>query len=124
LQFFYFPNQGAGATTHVISDSPTIIWPVDTNLVFINGETTLKLTHQPTVLRLVIKNAIDNLKGSIVFTDAFPDYTLTIKFAKSALISATMGQLSTAQGIHTWLMNDDDYVSGIIPLVCNYDIQP
>jgi hypothetical protein len=91
--------------------------------VYVSGDNKVKLLLQHTLVRLVIQDAIENIRASIIFTNAFPDAALSIMFAKSALMSAAKGQLPATQDIYSRLMRDDDYLSSIIPVVCGYDIE-
>lgn len=68
---------------------------------------------QHPLVQLVIQDAIKNLKSSILFADAFPNVAVGIRFARSALTSAAIGQLLVASlaanDIHTQLTQDDTY---------------
>lgn len=99
---------------------PTL-WPADTNFVYADGSNRLKLMLQRPLVRLIIQDAIENVRASILFTDAFPDATLSMTFTKDALISAAKAHLPASYDIHARLMGDDDYVTKVIPLVRQYN---
>lgn len=105
----------------VVVIHPTI-WPVDTDLVYADGSSKLKLMLQRPLVRLVIQDSIEKIWATILFTDAFPDTALGNVFARDALLSAVKGHLPATHGIHTRLMGDDDYISKIIPVVRLYNI--
>lgn len=94
------------------------VWPVDTNLVYGDGSNKLKLMLQRPLVRLVIQDAIENVKVPILFTDAFPDAKLIISFAKEALLSAAKRHCPATYDIYNRLTNDDDHIPKINPLVC------
>ncbi|KAH9997086.1 hypothetical protein BJV77DRAFT_960342 [Russula vinacea] len=89
---------------------PTL-WHADTNFV-------LKLMLQCPLIRLIIQDAIENVRALILFTDAFPDATLSMTFTKDALISAAKAHLPASYDIHARLMGDDDYVTKIRGRIC------
>jgi hypothetical protein len=95
---------------------PTL-WPVDTDLVYINGSTKLYLTGQHLLVRLIIQDSIERIKVSIICIDSFPDASLSNKFARDALLLAADLTLPTSRSIRTRLVDDEDYLGKIISLV-------
>lgn len=102
-------------------DSPPALWPVNTNLVYSDTSNKLKLMPQHALVRVVIQDAIENVRASILFTDAFPDASLSMTFAKDGLITAAKAHLPASHNIHARLIGDSDYVPKIIPLVRMYN---
>ncbi|KAH9177872.1 hypothetical protein EDB89DRAFT_2064251 [Lactarius sanguifluus] len=62
------------------SPAPTVS-RVDTDLVFVEGTTKIMLTSQRPLIRAIAQDAIENLRASMLFRNAFPD--VTIAFALS-----------------------------------------
>ena len=89
-------------------------WPVDTDLVYAEGSTKLKLTIQHALVRMILQDAIDHIRSKILFTHAFLDASLSITFARDALISAVLDRLPTSQNVHAQLISDDDYIGKLI----------
>ena len=85
--------------------------------MFADGGNKLKLTAQKSHVRLVIQDAIENIRSMILFTHAFPDITLSVAFAKEALLMAAKAHLPETQDIYARLLHDDSYLSKIHPLV-------
>lgn len=85
--------------------------------MFTDGGNKLKLTAQKSHVRLVIQDAIENIRSMILFTHSFPDITLSVAFAKEALLMAAKAHLPETQDIYARLLHDDNYLSKIHPLV-------
>jgi hypothetical protein len=113
FKLFHASNQGACPPTAVASS----IWPIDTNLVYVNGSSKLRLTLQHTLVRRVIQDSIEKIQADILFTDAFPDATLSVEFAKNALVLAAEALLPATHDIHARLQGDSDYISKLVPVV-------
>ncbi|KAN0140500.1 hypothetical protein V8E53_001709, partial [Lactarius tabidus] len=60
----------------------------NTDLVFADGSNKLMLTNQRPIIRVIVRDATELLRASLVFTNAFPDPVLAFNFAKQALLSA------------------------------------
>jgi hypothetical protein len=89
------------------------VWPLDTNLVYTDGSNKLKLTLQhPLVLR-VIQNAIENFGATLLFSDAFPDATVSLTFAKNAFLLAAKAHFPATQDIHIRLLHNLNYITQI-----------
>ena len=94
----------------------TPTWPVETNLFFAPGVTKLMLTIQRPLIRTVIQDTIEVLRATLTFDNAFPDGPQTIAFVRQSLITAA--EKPTAMSVHQRLLQDDDYMSKIVPVVC------
>ncbi|KAH9023985.1 hypothetical protein EDB84DRAFT_1564550 [Lactarius hengduanensis] len=64
------PNWALTATPE--SPVPTVS-RVDTDLVFVEGTTKIMLTSQHPLIRAIVQDAIENLRASMLFHNAFPD---------------------------------------------------
>ena len=71
---------------------PTVPADESTNnvadLVFAPNSTKVMLTLQRPLMRLVIHESFENLRLSLLVSNAFPDYHLALCFVKEALITA------------------------------------
>lgn len=75
-------------------------WPVDTDLVYTEGSTKLKLTIQHALVRMILQDAINHIRSNFFFTHAFLDASLSITIARDALISAALDCLPASQNVH------------------------
>jgi hypothetical protein len=110
-------------STPVESESPSSIWPVETDLVYLDGSNKLKLTIQYTEVRGTIQDAVEHIRASVMFTDAFPDANRCILFARRALIRSAETRLPDSRDVLNRLRGDSDYMEKLIPLVSVYIIQ-
>ena len=78
------------------------------------------LTIQRRLVRIVIQDSIDILRATLIFENAFPEGPQSLQFARRALVSAAEKQLPATLSIHTRLLQDDDYIAKITPLVSAY----
>ena len=110
-------------STPVKCESPSSIWPVETNLVYSDGCNKLKLTIQYTEVRGIIQDAVEHLRASVMFTDAFPDANRCILFSRRALVRSAEARLPESHDVLKRLRGDSDYMAKLIPLVSVYIIQ-
>ncbi|KAI9451374.1 hypothetical protein BJY52DRAFT_1191052 [Lactarius psammicola] len=99
------PN-GAPTRRRTTPDSPIPILRADTDLVFTEGSTKLMLTNQRPIIRAVIQDAIENLRASILFTNAFPDATIAFALSSDALKVAAESHKP----------DDGEYLAKLVPL--------
>jgi hypothetical protein len=78
------------------------------------------LTDQHTPIKAVIHDAVENIKASIMFDDAFPNANISVMFATEALMLAAKSRLPESENILARLTDDSQYLSKIIPLVGIY----
>ncbi|KAI0254978.1 hypothetical protein BJV78DRAFT_1151819 [Lactifluus subvellereus] len=104
----------SGATT----SSGPLLWPVDTDIIFASGTNRMALTGQRPLVRLVIQDAIEILRASLVLVNAFPDADLTISLVKDALLSAVDQYLPATSCMHARLEKDEQYFTKILPVPC------
>ncbi|KAI9449054.1 hypothetical protein BJY52DRAFT_1192902 [Lactarius psammicola] len=100
-----------------VSAESTSAWPVDTELQFAPGATRVMLTIQRPLMRSVIQDAIEILRASLMFDNAFPDSIHTLAFVRRSLLTSARKRCPTALSIHTRLVQDEDYISKIIPVL-------
>ena len=103
-----------------VANVSTSTWPEETELCFAPGGTRVMLTIQRRLVRIVIQDSIDILRATLIFENAFPEGPQSLQFARHALVSAAEKQLPATLSIHTWLLQDDDYIAKITPLVSAY----
>ncbi|KAH9162079.1 hypothetical protein EDB89DRAFT_1913474 [Lactarius sanguifluus] len=80
------PNRSPTVTPS--SPAPTVSH-VDTDLVFVEGTTKIMLTSQRPLIRAIVQDAIENLRASMLFCNAFPDVTIAFALSRDTLITAT-----------------------------------
>ncbi len=97
----------APAIEGAIAELPT--WPVETNIFFPPGVDRVMLTVQPPLIRAIMQDAIENLRASLMFIDAFPDSATAQSFTHQALISAAQNY-QAASPICRRLQEDDNYL--------------
>ncbi len=68
-------------------------------------------------MRKVFQDAIEDLRASLVFNNAFPDGILTISFIRLSLNTAAQNNCPAASSIQRRLLHDEDYVLKITPVV-------
>jgi len=94
--------------------SPT--WPAATDLIFLPGSNKVMLTVQRPLIRMVIQDAIERTRATMMFTDAFPDVFDALKFIKDALILAAELK-ENATDVHDRLNSDHEYTINMSRLV-------
>ncbi|KAI9456714.1 hypothetical protein BJY52DRAFT_1187790 [Lactarius psammicola] len=62
-------------------------------------------------------DAIEILRASLMFDNAFPDSIHTLAFVRRSLLTSARKRCPTALSIHTRLVQDEDYISKIIPVL-------
>jgi hypothetical protein len=71
-------------------------------------------------MRMVIQDAIEHLRASILFRHAFPDPRTTISFISEALLAGAAAHQPDSFEIQRRLIQDEDYVSKMSRLVSFY----
>lgn len=104
---------------HTAPKSPVPISRADTDLVFPNGSTKLMLTHQRSIVRGIVHDAIDILRAFLLFRNAFPDVPTAISFAREPLSVAAGGYQPGGLLVRNRLQEDDEYALKLISLVCS-----
>ena len=92
-------------------------WPIETDLVFAGGSNTLMLTIQRPLVRLVIRDAFENLRATILLEDAFPNAGVSLTFIRESLIAGAKAHLPGSADILQRIKRDMAYQAKIVPLV-------
>ncbi|KAH9014577.1 hypothetical protein EDB83DRAFT_2321461 [Lactarius deliciosus] len=98
------------------SAGPMSPWPADTDLVFGLGSKKVMLTLQFPLVRAVLQDAFEYMRAYLVLTDAFPDTTDAISFARDSLITAAESHQSDAAIICERLQHDAKYLAHLLPV--------
>ena len=112
-------QEGSGnrANTCLTPDKPDAAWPSDTDLVVSPGTNKVTLTIQRPLIRMILQDAFENLRVSLLFKHAFPDAVLIPTFISLALIAATKAQRTRALDIYKRLICDEGYLVQLARLV-------
>jgi hypothetical protein len=94
----------------------------EADLVLPLGSNKVTLNAQHLLVHAVIQDSFDHLRASLMFTNTFPDGSLTIEFIKDALVLSALGHAPGARYIYQRLLYDEDYISKIIPLVSHINV--
>ncbi|KAH9012666.1 hypothetical protein EDB83DRAFT_2529826 [Lactarius deliciosus] len=89
---------------------------VDTDLVFVGNTTKIMLTSQHPLIRAIVQDAIENLRASILFVNAFSDATVAFTLTKDALITATENHGHGGGIVQRRLQVNDEYLTKLISL--------
>ena len=84
-------------------------WPPETDLVFTPGTNAVMLTLQPALLRLVVRDAFENLQASLLVENVFPNAHLALTSVRDSLISAARSHLPDSADILERLETDLAY---------------
>ncbi|KAI9431989.1 hypothetical protein H4582DRAFT_2084278 [Lactarius indigo] len=107
------PNQ----TLTVMSESPVSpVSRIDTDLVFVGSTTKIMLTSQRPLIQGIVQDAIENLRASLLFNNAFPDATVAFAFTRDALLTATESHGHGGGIVRCQLQVDDEYLTKLISL--------
>ncbi|KAH9075025.1 hypothetical protein EDB83DRAFT_2515878 [Lactarius deliciosus] len=98
------------------SAGPVSPWPADTDLVFGLGSKKVMLTLQFLLVRAVLQDAFEYMRAYLMLTDAFPDTTDAISFARDSLITAAESHQSDAAIICERLQHDAEYLAHLLPV--------
>ena len=97
-----------------VAPGSAFAWPVDTDLIYIPGSRKIMLTLQMPLIRMVVQDAFENLRASLLFEHAFLDPNLTVLFIRKNLIGAARSHLPRAVHIHKRLLSDDEYLDKLL----------
>jgi hypothetical protein len=93
------------------------VWPVDMELIYVAGTTKVMLTAQCPVMRMVIQDAFENVRASLLFDCALPDASVIPSIIREALIVAARSNMPQALNIHGRLVMDEVFVAKLSRLV-------
>ena len=100
-----------------VATEMTSTWPDKTDLCFPPGGTKVMLTIQRLLVRAIIQDSIEILRASLMFENAYPDSVQSLVFVWRALVTAAQRRLPATLSIHNRLLQDNEYISKIAPLV-------
>jgi len=66
---------------------------------------------------MVIVDAIENIRVSLLFLDAFPDAARAAEFIRGGLLTGAVRQGPAGDAVYKRLREDEQYISAITPLV-------
>lgn len=95
--------------------APNSQWPIESDLIFAKGSNKITLTAQDSVLQDVIQDAINNLRISLLFENAFPNAIALPAIIEQSLFTAA--DHSGAHTVRTRLMYDREYRLKMMRLV-------
>jgi hypothetical protein len=97
-------------------ESPQYQWPADTNILYGPGSNKIALTCQRPLIRVVIQDAMENVRADLLFKDAYPDPAVALVTIKESLL-ASASRHPGASSIRRRLVFDEQYMTAMIPLV-------
>jgi hypothetical protein len=96
-------------------------WPEITNLRTVPDTDRVTLSIQTPLIRLVIQDAFEYVRASLLFKHAYPNPTVSVAVVNAALVSAAESHRPSASSIHNRLLHDDPYMFKMSRLV---SVQP
>ena len=72
----------------------------EADLVFLPNSNKVMLTVQHPLVRVVIQDSFDILRVSLMFSDAFPNCSVTMEFVKDALVRSALNHAPGARLIY------------------------
>lgn len=109
------PN-GAPDARRAAPGLPTPGVRADSDLVFPEGSTKIVLSSQRPLVQSIVRDAIDHLRASLLFTNAFPDGVVTSALTKRALLTAA--ETHNPSGLVAYrLQEDEEYLTKLGALV-------
>jgi hypothetical protein len=108
-------GDGVADDTHDALASKSQNWPIETDIIFAKGSNKVTLTAQDSVIQVVIQDAINNLRISLLFENAFPTAVALPAIIEQSLFTAT--EHSGARTIREWLLYDKEYRLKMMRLV-------
>lgn len=96
-----------------------VVWPAETNLVFLEESNKVMLTAQRPLVRAVVQDAIERTRAALMFSNAFPDLYETLEIVGDALIMAAEHN-EAATDIRRRLLVDHMYKINLTRVVSPY----
>jgi hypothetical protein len=109
--------QGHEANASLTLETSEPQWAEITNLCTVPGTDRVTLSVQVPIMRLVIQDAFEHVRASLLFTHAYPGPTAVVAVVRGALLSAADSHRPTASSIHNRLLHDDPYLFKMSRLV-------
>jgi hypothetical protein len=79
----------------------------------------VNISSQKPVIRAVLQEAIESVRVSLLFDDAFPNAEATAKVVQTCVIEAAKKFKPATSLIHERLVSDDQYLSKMASVVRN-----
>jgi hypothetical protein len=89
----------------------------DTDLIFILGTNRLTLSAQRPLIHVIVQDAIENIRASLLFDHAFPNAAQAINSIQESLFTAAEKYRPGASAIATRLHMDNEYLGLMVRLV-------
>jgi hypothetical protein len=100
-----------------VAGSPQSRWPTETDLFFPPGSNRLALSAQNSLISLVVQDAINNVRASLLFDYAFPEGVDKVALVRGCLLAGAEKYKPSSSHIHERLLNDSEYMALMIHLV-------
>ena len=107
----------APTTIQAGSADTDVMWPMDTELIYVLGTNKLMLTMQSPVMQTVIHDAFQHILASLLLNCAFPDASVIPSVVRDALVVGAWSNVPRASNIHSQLLADGEYVAEMSHLV-------
>jgi hypothetical protein len=91
-------------------------WPVSTDVLYQAGSNRITLRGQRPLLRVVLQDAMENVRADLMFTHSFPVSAVGIATIRMSLLTAA-SQYRGAASIYRRLLSDEEYMTTLTPLV-------
>lgn len=108
-------NHGPDNQT-VAPKQPQSVWPTETDILYSPGTRRMMLTVQRPVMRMVIQDAFEQVKKSMMLTDAFPNTFIALEFTRDGLFESAEAH-DEATDIYNRLLCDAAYMNQMTRLV-------
>ena len=102
----------------VASSQSTSQWDRETDLFYIPGTNRLTLSAQKPLIRVLVQDAIDDIRASLLFVHAFPEGLDKVALIRDALLAVAEKYEPGSTHIHERLVNDRVYMAEMGRLVC------
>jgi hypothetical protein len=91
-------------------------WPSETELVM-SSRNKVNLSSQRPVICVVLKEAIELVRLSLLFDHAFPDPKVALDLARDSVVKAAKKYRPSTSTIYERLHSDDEYLSKMASVV-------
>jgi hypothetical protein len=98
------------------SPDSQFVWPADTDICFQPGTSKVMLTNQRPLLRVIITEAMEQVRADLLFNYAFPNPLVALTSIRNSLITCG-SRVPNAETFYRRLLFDEQYMTALIPLV-------
>ena len=91
-------------------------WPPETELV-LSSKNKVNLSMQKPVIRVLLQDAIESVRASLLFEDAFPDPNAVLRLVRKSVLDAAQKYMPGTTAIHERLKCDNEYISKLASVV-------